>query len=83
MFPLIYDTKHISVECKKLSKEMKDYYDMTILENLYNSLNRESVKKSVIYMPCVKHSQQSFNYGKLPKKNSRILLAESISFVLH
>ena len=64
MFPLVYDTKHISIECKKLNKEMKDYYDQTILENLYNRLNEEMVKKCTIYMPQIKHSQNSFNYGK-------------------
>ena len=63
MFPLIYDTKHISIESKKLNKEMKDYYDQTILENLYNRLNEEIVKKCAIYMPQIKHSQNSFNYG--------------------
>ena len=65
MFPLVYDTKHISIECKKMNKEMKDYYDQTILENLYNRLNEEMVKKCAIYMPQIKHSQNSFNYGKI------------------
>jgi hypothetical protein len=64
MFPLMYDTKLISLEIKKIhAKEMKEFYDSTVLEHLYNCLQRESVKKAVIYMPNVKHSQNSFNYG--------------------
>jgi hypothetical protein len=63
MLPLIYDTKYISIETRKLNKDMKDLYDSTMLESLYNSLNRDVTKKFGLYMPTIKHSQISINYS--------------------
>ena len=34
--PVIFDTKHISVECKKIHKEIKELYDSTALEKLFS-----------------------------------------------
>jgi hypothetical protein len=83
---LIYDTKHISVEIKKVKinfkffflwigliqyviliikhiKPVKDLYDNTVLEVLYNQLNREIPKKCSLFMPSIKHSPTSSIYG--------------------
>lgn len=62
MFPLIYDTKHISLESKKVMKEMKEMFDSTILDGLFTSLNREVAKKCALYMPTIKHSATSADY---------------------
>lgn len=62
LFPIIYDTKHISFECRRLNKVIKDMYDSTVLENLYISLSREVGKRCSLYMPLVKPSVNSANY---------------------
>ena len=59
LFPLIYDTKHISIECRKNYKQFKDLYDSTVLENLHLSLEREVGKKCSLFMPSIKHSPTS------------------------
>jgi len=64
LFPLIYDTKLISIECKKNDKQMKELYDSTILDNLYTSLNRQVSKKCFLYLPSIKHSPHSTDYSK-------------------
>jgi len=64
LFPLIYDTKHISLASKKLKIEMKDMFDSTVLESLFNSLSREVAKKCALYMPSIKHSASSSEYCK-------------------
>lgn len=47
-----------------MSEEMKNMFDSTILDNLYNSLNREVAKKCTLYMPSIKHSPESSVYCK-------------------
>ena len=67
LLPVIYDTKHISFECKRLNKTMKEMYESTILENLYISLNREVAKKCSLYMPNIKPSINAASYTSLRK----------------
>jgi hypothetical protein len=42
---------------------MKDLYDSTVLEPLYNCLNRELPKKCSLYLPLIKHSSGSASYA--------------------
>lgn len=42
---------------------MKDLYESTVLENLFNSLNREVAKKCSLYLPSIKHSPGSSIYS--------------------
>lgn len=67
LLPVIYDTKHISFECKRLNKTMKEMYESTILENLYISINREVAKKCSLYMPNIKPSINAASYASLRK----------------
>lgn len=62
LFPLVYDTKHISIEMRKFTREIKDMFDGTVLDNLFNSLNREIPKKCGPYQPLLKHSPSSSAY---------------------
>ncbi len=64
LFPLIYDTKHMSLASKKVNRDMKDMFDSTVLESLFNSLSREVSKKCALYMPSIKHSAASADYGR-------------------
>ena len=42
---------------------MKDLFDNTVLEALFNQLNREMLKKCSLFMPSIKHSPTSSNYS--------------------
>ncbi|CAF0716460.1 unnamed protein product [Brachionus calyciflorus] len=63
MFPLVYDTKFIGIEAKKINNQMRDLYDSTILDNLFQSLNREMPKKCGLFLPTIKHSKVSSLYS--------------------
>ena len=63
LFPLVYDTKHISTECRRHNKHMKDLYDNTVLEILYKTLKQELPKKCNLFLPSIKHSPNSSLYS--------------------
>lgn len=42
---------------------MRDLYDSTILENMFQSLKREMPKRCGLFMPSIKHSKVSSMYA--------------------